>query len=572
MPTEGQQTTMLAKPPSGFSAERRARWLIFAGVFTLAMAFALYTHHAWEDYYITYRVSKNLATGHGLVYTVGERVHAFTSPLNVLIPAALSALTGNASDELVLWLFRVVSAALLAGAVVLLFDSARHNSLGLMATGVLVGMLAFDAKIVDFSINGQEVGFMIFFLALALHALTARSNRVILKLGLAGAGLMWTRPDGFIYLGAVGIGFLLFDAGRPIGQSRVGLFKVLVRAAAFTTVLYLPWLLWAWHYYGSPIPHTITAKEFVFKELSPDSGPSLTKLLTFPCRVVFGGTAADGVFLPAYAVDHGGWYWVVVLYGKWLAYLCALYWCVPFGHAPGRAASFALTLCLYYLTDIAAYPAPWYMPNCTILAIFVFSHIVAHCSGPARMLKDLPRWFQRYAGLCVRLLTALVLPTSLSLTLCAACQLRVQQREIENGQRKRIGLWLRQNASAVSDTVLLEPLGYIGYFSQLKMLDWPGLCAPEVVAAEKKLHSRDLAELIPELWPGWLVLRAAEASSLHDANPHLLTQGYSPVKLFDVSERLSSYRWLPGRGYLRFDERFIVFKRNRNGAANPLRF
>jgi len=64
-------------------------------VFTLALLFAAYTRHAWEDYYITYRCSKNLATGHGLVYTVGERVHAFTSPLNVLIPAALSVMTGN---------------------------------------------------------------------------------------------------------------------------------------------------------------------------------------------------------------------------------------------------------------------------------------------------------------------------------------------------------------------------------------------------------------------------------------------------------------------------------------------
>ena len=90
--------SLLSNPPDASSPARRARWLIFAGVFAIAMAFAAFTHHAWEDYYITYRVSKNLATGHGLVYTVGERVHAFTSPLNVLLPAALSVLTGNTSD------------------------------------------------------------------------------------------------------------------------------------------------------------------------------------------------------------------------------------------------------------------------------------------------------------------------------------------------------------------------------------------------------------------------------------------------------------------------------------------
>ena len=195
----------LSNPPGASRPERKARWLIFAGVFALALAFAAFTQHAWEDYYITYRVSKNLATGHGLVYTVGERVHAFTSPLNVLLPAALSILTGNTSDQLVLWLFRVMSSALLAGAAVLLYESARNNSLSRLATAVLIGMFAFDAKIVDFSINGQEIGFMMFFLALALHALTVRSDWTILKLGLAGAGLMWTRPDGFIYFGALGL-------------------------------------------------------------------------------------------------------------------------------------------------------------------------------------------------------------------------------------------------------------------------------------------------------------------------------------------------------------------------------
>src|ERR1017187_142485 len=215
--------------PSASGADRSARWLVFAGVFAIALSFAAYTNHAWEDYYITYRVSKNLATGHGLVYTVGERVHAFTSPINVLVPAALSVITGNASDGLVPWLFRIVSAAVLAAAA-------------------MVGLFSLDAKIVDFSINGQETAFMMFFLALTLHALTVPSRWTILKLGLAWTGLMWTRPDGFIYFGAVALGFVLFNAGQPIAQSRLRLLKVFLCAGAITTVLYSPWVLWAWHY------------------------------------------------------------------------------------------------------------------------------------------------------------------------------------------------------------------------------------------------------------------------------------------------------------------------------------
>jgi hypothetical protein len=545
-----------ASPP-----ERKVRWLLFVGVFALALSFAAYTQHAWEDYYITYRVSKNLATGHGLVYTVGERVHAFTSPLNVLVPAALSILTGNTSDQLVLWLFRVLSSALLAGAAVLLYESARNNHLGRLATAVLIGMFAFDAKIVDFSINGQEIAFMMIFLALALHALTVRSDWTVLKLGLAGAGLMWTRPDGFIYFGALGAGFLLFNAGRSIGQSRLGMLKVFLCAGALTTVLYLPWLLWAWHYFGSPIPHTIIAKGLA-RHLAPVSPHSwFLAMLYSPIGML--RTSAGSTFLPAYALVFGGWHWSVALYGKVLACLCVFYWLIPFARPQARAVSFAFMLGHFYLSYAASFPFPWYVPNCTILGIFVSAHIVQHALDVAFSLKDKNEANSRLLRGCIRLGAASLLSAAFLLFLCAAWQLRVQQREIEAGTRQQIGLWLRQQAASPADTVFLEPLGYIGFYSQLKMLDTPGLSAPEVVTAEKKLQTTSLAEVIAELQPDWLVLRPVEADPVRKATPRLLTETYSTVKVFDASERVASHHWLPGRGYLLFDQKFIVLKRNK---------
>ena len=556
-----------SNPPDASRPERKAHWLIFAGVFALALAFAAFTQHAWEDYYITYRVSKNLATGHGLVYTVGERVHAFTSPLNVLLPAVLSILTGNTSDQLVLWLFRVMSSALLAGAAVLLYESARNNSLSRLATVVLIGMFAFDAKIVDFSINGQEIGFMMFFLALALHALTVRSDWTVLKLGLAGAGLMWTRPDGFIYFGALGLGFLLFNAGGPIGQRRQGLLKVFLWAGALTTVLYLPWVLWAWHYFGSPIPHTIVAKGQLKAGSTTQPLQLLLYYLSFPFGMLVGRTSVAATFLPANALLFGGWHWTAVLFGTSLAWLCGLYWCVPRGRPQGRAVSFAFMLGHFYLSRIAAYAAAWYFPVCAILGIFAFAHIIQHALDIApSVAKPGSTRTQRWRT-CVRAAAVTVLLATVLLMVCSAYQLRAQQREIEEGTRKQIGLWLRAHAASASDTVFLEPLGYIGFFSQLKMLDTPGLCAPEVVAAEKKLKTTSLPKVIPEVHPEWLVLRPAEADRVRAAAPGLLTEAYSAVKVFDASERLASYRWLPGRAYLRYDEKFIVFKRNPVGVT-----
>jgi hypothetical protein len=161
-------------------------------------------------------------------------------------------------------------------------------------------------------------------------------------------------------------------------------------------------------------------------------------------------------------------------------------------------------------------------------------------------------------------MAAALLLTSVWLLLCCGYQMRIQQRLVEEGNRKQVGLWLRQHAASPKDTVFLEPLGYIGYFSQLTMLDVPGLSAPRVVSAIKRLKSANHGVLIPELQPDWLVLRPPEIDSISWVAPNLLKEEYSAVKLFDVSEQVAAYHWLPGRGYLAGDARFVVFKRNRS--------
>ena len=60
---------------------------VFIAALLLALGYALATDRVWEDYYITWKSSKNLAEGNGLVFHPGERVHTFTSPLGVLLPA-----------------------------------------------------------------------------------------------------------------------------------------------------------------------------------------------------------------------------------------------------------------------------------------------------------------------------------------------------------------------------------------------------------------------------------------------------------------------------------------------------
>jgi hypothetical protein len=144
------------------------------------------------------------------------------------------------------------------------------------------------------------------------------------------------------------------------------------------------------------------------------------------------------------------------------------------------------------------------------------------------------------------------------LTLQSARQLKLQQAIIENGNRREIGLWLREHASP-GDTVLLEPLGYIGYFSGLKTYDVPGLSSREVVELRRR-GLGDWGVIIAELHPEWLVLRPHEIAGISRTSPQLLNEQYVRAREFNVLDRVSK---LPiyGHTYLEYDSVFIIFHR-----------
>jgi len=437
----------------------------------------------------------------------------------------------------------------LAAAAVLLLKIARGNGFGIVSSTLLIGMFALDAKTVDFSINGMETGMMMFFLALTLKLLLAQRPNPWL-IGVAWAGLMWTRPDSFVYISAIALGFLAFNPTRDSIGSRVELSRLYFKAAGLALIVYLPWVLWAWTYYGSPIPHTVIAKGL---GSSINAWKVVRALVLYPVGTLFFPRLFDAAWLPPYAL-MGDWPHWTAIYSRILMWVCAFYWLAPGANRRGRALSLAVVLSTFYLDQLAPFPFPWYLPSCTILATVVLAEILEQLSISAK-LGYLGR--RSLTGLAVGVLTI-----SLGLTLSAAYQLRIQQREIETGNRKQIGSWLREHASSERDTVFLESLGYIGYFSQLKMLDFPGLASPEVVDARRRLKSEKTSLLIRELLPDWLVLRPSEVQTIQQSEHAVLEQMYSKVKTFDVSDRVRSYLWLPGRAYLMRDETFIVYRKN----------
>lgn len=499
--------------------------------------YTLYTKHIWEDFFITFRHSQNLCEGNGLVYNPGERVHGFTSPLGVLLPALCYVATGSQSYLPALWAFRLLSIAAFCAGGVLVLKSLRNAGLThplILAAFTL--LYAFESKGVAFSVNGMETGFMLLFMGWGVYLLQCNDPAGWLARGLCWAGLMWTRPDGFVPIAALGLANLAF-----FPEARKQTFVSLLKSGVLAACVYLPWVVWAWSYYGSPVPNTALAKSAHLAGQT-EVGAVLRMLYeNFPHR-------AATVFGPTYYPN--AWHrpaWI----GKvcyCLGIFCSVYWLLPVRDRLGRMASLGFTIfCVYFASMIQVFP--WYAPPATLLGLLVLV-----CAGAA--LAKAPAW----AGWPGRLLSlgglGFVCVETVIVFGLTASLMRIQEKDIEMGNRARIGLWLKGHVNP-GETVFLEPSGYIGYFSGAAIVD-PGLLTPRAVRLITREH-RTMFTLIPDLKPDWVVLRPWEERTMIQLNPYF-REHYEPVKRFDVSQRCARHAHLPGSGYLMYDSVFTVFK------------
>jgi hypothetical protein len=528
----------------GFSSESRRREWIWLATFSvvallLPLVYVAVTHHEWEDWFITFRYSKNLVDGKGLVFNPGERVHGFTSAINVMLPAFFYWITGKTGYAAALNFYRAVSLiAYVLGGLVTLRLMCRHRGTDRFSTLLFLFLYTTEAKTVAFTMNGQECGFMVGFLSIAFAASYSGVARFWWVAGLAWAGLLYTRPDSPVYIAAVASGGLLFRK-ETLRQTFVGLMK----AGAMATILYLPWFVSMWVYYGCPVPHTVIAKSK--KALYDLTGLHTDILRNYPAVVGL-------VFAPAY-IQLGGWPQWIQAYASLCGVMCTLYWVIPSRDRLGRMASLIFMFAALYLTLIAGqgFPYPWYFPSAMVFGSIVLSRLAL---GLSRGFGSINRW----SVLAARIVQVAVASIALLLFGETVWQIRIQQHEIEDNHRKQVGLYLHEMMKP-NEKAYMEPLGYIGYFSDRYIDDWPGLVYPRVVQLRRRWKTVDQVTIIPQLMPDWIVLRPPELSRAASL-PQLLDR-YKIVKVFDARTKLREYPYIPGRGYLEFDAVLIVLHR-----------
>ncbi|KTD66197.1 hypothetical protein [Legionella spiritensis] len=249
----------------------RKHWF-FISLLALAFGYLLILQVAaiWDftidDMYITLRYARNWAHGDGLLWNIGEEPVEGYSNFSFLIIAA-AAIRIGLDPVIVLKSMGVVGLVFATGA--LYFLSRLWVSVWLAFIPCL-WLLLYNGEII-WSVSGLETTVYQAFLAMGLLCLLmgvgyrfvpsgrrASQRRYAISAGFLFFLAALTRPEAPAVV-AVFYGVALFDSS-PVSKRSASL-EVWVSGLVFA-VLFLPYFLWRWHYYGYLLPNPVYCKGF----------------------------------------------------------------------------------------------------------------------------------------------------------------------------------------------------------------------------------------------------------------------------------------------------------------------
>ena len=219
---------------------------------------------AWfltDDAFISFRYTRNLLEGHGLVFNPGEYVEGYTNFLWILELAAIWGIFGLRPEHAAPWLsvaYTIATIAAILWWVARLPSLQNRGLVGWMALGLVCSSATFAVWTSGGGLETRQ--FTFFFVAAVVCLSVYRNSRwglLAASLSLAAAAL--TRPEGLM-LAACCFGW--FAVQRMVtdwrGISR--LVREMLYLAAPFVVLIMAHFLFRYAYYGEWLPNTYFAK------------------------------------------------------------------------------------------------------------------------------------------------------------------------------------------------------------------------------------------------------------------------------------------------------------------------
>ncbi|WP_319586314.1 hypothetical protein [uncultured Desulfobulbus sp.] len=464
-------------------------WIILACGALLWGVIVYFTRFQLEDALITYRYSANLISHKGFVFNAGEHVLGTTTPLATLILAMLSTPFGPRSivqvATVVMPIFGLMSG--LTAYFVL-----KDRCISVAAAGTAMCFLYMHLAMIRTGIGGMETPLVLLLMGLSLWAL---GREKYAAMGVFCGLLMLCRIDGAIWTSIIVLAGLL-KSRRKIAIS-IG--------TAFIVVL--PWIVFATIYFGTFLPNSMLAKAAIRpgrEHQLLNSQYILTNVLWYVKGTRYYGSM-----------------WLLPL---WLG-LFAVGTRRLFKESPHELWPIAIFPIFYTLVMYAG-RAPrfeWYLLPITYCCMIL--------AGVG--IVEIFQWIKRWLPVRTRIMVSAALIGVVVVTYCSCIvpsiirQMSISQRR-EDSARKGIGLWLRDNTPEDA-AVAMEAIGYQGYYSERKVIDFAGLVTPKTVEFKKQtaMNGEVFDSVLQFFKPDYIVLRSFEVDTNKHFNggPLFLTHG-----------------------------------------------
>jgi hypothetical protein len=426
----------------------------------------------YDDPFITYRYASNLLNGLGLVYNPGERVLSTTTPFFAVILAALSPFWGNLPT-----VANLISALSIAAGGLLLYDIARQLDAPIVSW---TGLLLYPISTLLLNTMSSETPLYIA-CCLATFAFYFRGNYPLTAIFSAAAVLI--RPDGILIPALLCADYLIRNhrSQRPVPWKSIGLF------AAVT----VPWFMFLWVYFGSPIPATLAAKQ--------NQGSMAISSKFSEGIIDIGRTYLDS------------WY-------SWLQIWLAVFGFVFFPLRAKEWAVFLLWPVIYFagysllgITTYFWYYAPL-VPGFIVLTglgITALTHGLGSLLGRRGISNTTARILSK--GLPVILLLVMAIPMGINAYDAS------QEIDPRYSIYRKASIWLQRNTPPGSLVGTLE-VGVIGYYSERPMVDFAGLLQPPVAAFLQHETTYDDAAVfaVEQYHPRYIVLNEGSLMNLEN--------------------------------------------------------
>lgn len=449
--------------------------VIFAFTILVRVVFHYLTGFIADDAFITFRYAENIASGLGFVYNEGQRVLGTTTPLFALLLSALALIKIPPPSAALL--ISLISSGLTACMLFRFAISLRFTTWSI----VPVVVYALWPRSLPADTGGMETA--LFTLLITAGFYFQHKKLDYYAMGMATLATV-TRPEGTLLL-------LLLVLVNWWQRKDQWLSYIII-----PLVIIGPWLVFEWYYFGAIIPNSAAGKLALYSRFGT---MSLIDTVIF----LMGWHTIGGWLITIAAVFGGIWLNRKQNFG-WLEIIWMLSMLVFFAASGARMFFWYIVPIYPVLILFATAMLPWLAEKLSIsparlpqvrnvVVVLGGLLLIAGCYKPMAYYKD----FQ----------------------------------QAMDQMHRSIGLYLAQQGHR-DDLVAAEDVGYMGYYSEMRILDRDGLVSPEAIPYNR---SGDYFGLIRDYSPEWVVAAPSSPTSGFVADSAFVSL-YEPRKNFPYGD------------------------------------